>query len=249
MQDIRFACTALKGTGKQGVLPPDKDGYYTLPIGGLNCYNSVGAHYPYAPAKALFEQSSSLMRRIKTGCLKGEYGHPKKEAMDMDAYIDRIMKIDEKSVCVHFEEIWLDFNAIKDDMGRPIVAIMASLKPDGPYADSLSGSLNDPRQDTCFSIRSFTEDTKVAGVNQRSLVEIVTWDYVTEPGINQARKYKSPNLQSYEDHKVVKEDFSIALSSTPGVGIEDGSEALAHAIFKMIGFDHEARSKPSFINW
>ena len=115
----------------------------------------------------------------------------------MDDYVRRIMTIDEKSVCVQFRRIWLDDRSIKDSAGRPVVAIMAELKPVGPYGEALAKSLANPHEDVCFSIRAFTDDRRVLGVNNRNLVEVITWDYVTEPGIGFARKYKAPALESF----------------------------------------------------
>ena len=56
LNSVRFECTTL-GT-RSGVLKPDKDGYYIMPVGGLNVFNSAGQYYAYDKAKALFEESS-----------------------------------------------------------------------------------------------------------------------------------------------------------------------------------------------
>lgn len=250
LQDVKFSCTALAGTGKAGVLTADADGYFSLPIGGLNCFNSVGQFYPYQAAKNLFEQSSALMRRISTGCLKGEYGHPKRQVgQSMDEYAHRIMTIEEKSVCVHFKEVWLDFNSMKDDLGRPIIAIMASLRPSGPYARALEDSLGNPKEDVCFSIRSFTEDVRMGGIVNRNLVEIVTWDFVTEPGISTARKYKAPSLESYVDESFTKDNIINAVKPMEGAAMESSAIAAADAIFRAFGWDKDALTTPKHLTW
>lgn len=260
--EVRFTCTALEGTGKQGILPPDADGYYTMPIGALNTYNSVGDYYPYQTVKNLFEQSGTLMRRIQAGVLKGEYGHPKRQPnQTIESYAQRIMMIEEKSVCVHFSEVWLEFDAMKDAAGRPIVAIMAKFKPSGPYADALEKSLNNRREDVCFSIRSFTEDVKIYGVNNRNIVEIVTWDAVTEPGIATARKYKAPGLESIDrqapnillyghvEDIFKKEDIISATTATAGFALESSTEAVAKSLLRKLGWDYEDRMTPKFLDW
>ena len=120
MKEIIFTCTALEGTGKQGILPKDSSGYYTIPVGALNAFNSIGDYYPYDAAKELFTSSSSLMRRINTGCLKGELGHPKKLPTEsMDSYANRVMTVEETNVCAHFSQIWLDFESLKDKFENP----------------------------------------------------------------------------------------------------------------------------------
>ncbi len=250
LQAVKFSCTSLNGTGKQGILPPDADGYRQMPIGGLNCFNSAGEYYPYQTAKNLFEQSSAFMRRVKTACLKGEYGHPKRvPGQSMDEFTRRVMQVEEKFVCVHFKEIWLDFDSIKDVNGRPIVSVMASLRPTGPYADALDRSLNNPKEDVCFSVRAFTEDVRSGGVNNRNLVEIVTYDFVNEPGISTARKYKAPALESYGDEIITRENLVGAMQPVEGVGMESSAIATAESLFRIFGFDSSALATPKFLNW
>lgn len=249
LKDVSFACTALRGTGKQGILTPDADGYYEMPIGALDVFNSAGDFYPYQEAKNLFEQSSSLMRRVNTGCLRGELGHPKQEVgQTYDQYVARILSIYEQMVCVHYKEIWLDFTSIKGPTGKPVVAVMASLKPSGPLGASLEQSLNNKHEDTCFSIRSFTDDVRVAGIKNRRLVEVVTWDAVGEPGINNARKYKAPGLESFSETTFTRDHFVKAMEHPAGIGLES-AQIVAQAIFQTFGWDSSNLTTPKYLNW
>ena len=95
-----FACTALLGTNKAGILKPDASGYYTLVLGALNIFNNGGAYYPYGEsAQMLFKESSSFIRRINNGALRGEYGHPRMlPGMSMRDYMSRITDIMEDKV-------------------------------------------------------------------------------------------------------------------------------------------------------
>ena len=191
-QNVRFTCSVLNGTGKAGKLPRDEFGYYTQPIGGLNVFNSAGDYYPYESAKHLFQSSSAFMRRINSGCLKSEEGHPKPlPGQSMESFAQRVMSIDEKNVCAHIAEVYLDFDNVKDKNGKPIIAIMGKVKPSGPYGAALEESFNNPKEEVCFSIRAFTDDVRIAGIKQRNLLEVVTFDHVTEPGISSARDRKS----------------------------------------------------------
>lgn len=248
MQQIQFSCTALNGTGKQGRLPKDSDGYYTMPVGGLNVFNSSGDFYPYEAAKELFSDSSSLMRRVSTGCLKGEMGHPKPTVgQSMDSFANRVMAIEETRVCSHFSQLWLDFNSIKDEMGRPIVAIMAKVAPSGPMGPALATSLENVKEDVCFSIRAFTEDMNVAGVKHRMLRQIVSFDHVVEPGISIARKYKSPTLESRVNTVFTKEDIVKSFIPT-GDGITmESTKQLSNDLISILGWD--VLEKPNFIRW
>jgi hypothetical protein len=181
MANVKFTATKLASKGKAGILKPDDDGYYTLVIGGLNLFNSVGEYYTADGARQLFEQSSTFMRRIKNGCLKGEMGHPKRlPGMSMDDYLRRIMTIEETNVCCHFKEIWLDEQYGKNhpEFKNPsMIAIMAKLKPTGPKGPSLQKSLDNPNENVCFSIRAFTKDYAVRGVINRVLDQVYSWDF------------------------------------------------------------------------
>ncbi len=93
-QKVLFSCTTLAGTGKKGKLTKDENGYYTMPIGGLNVFNSIGDFYTYEDAKQLFDSSSTFMRRVKTGALKGEYGHPKPiKGQSYEEFAERVLTI------------------------------------------------------------------------------------------------------------------------------------------------------------
>ncbi len=245
---IGFSCAALNGTGKQGRLPKDSDGYYTLPVGALNSWNSAGDYYPYEAAKELFTESSSFMRRVSTGCLKSELGHPKPlPQQSMESFANRVMAIEETRVCGHFSQIWLDFNAVKDETGRPVIAIMAKVAPSGPFALSLEKSLENIKEDVCFSIRAFTEDVPVAGIKHRMLRQVVTFDNVVEPGISVARKYRSPTLESYSDKVFTKEDI-IKASIPTGDGISmESTKQLNNDLLSILGWNQ--LDKPNFIKW
>lgn len=246
---VRFACTALSGTKKQGRLPKDADGYYTMPVGGLNVFNSAGDYYTVEGARELFMGSGPLMRRVKSACLKGEEGHPKQEpGQSLDAFAARVMRIEETRVCAHFSDIWLDYDNVKDESGRPIVAIMAKVAPSGPFADSLERSLENRKEDVCFSVRAFTADDIVRGVRLRVLREVVTFDRVTEPGIAQARKYSAPALESFSEKVFSKDDIISAVKTYDGVSMESGSISGLN-LMRTLGWDIDTNQLPRFLNW
>lgn len=217
MSNIRFTSTKLVGTGKKGILTPDEYGYRTMPIGGLNVVNSAGEYYLAEGARELFNSSSTLKRRIEAGCLKGELGHPKRDpGMSMDQYLNRILTIVESNVVAHFSEIWLDEDFGKKNPqfnNKDLVAIMAKVKPSGPHTNCLESSFNNPKEEVCFSIRALTRDFYHKGVNHRVLQQIVTWDNVTEPGLNLARKWNSPALESMVDCIIKPRDIEQVIDS------------------------------------
>lgn len=252
--EVRFSCTMLKGTNKTGKLQKDSNGYYIQPLGGLNCFNSANAYYPYEAAKHLFEDSATLMRRVQNGDLKAEEGHPKQlDGQSDESYFRRVYTILEPNVCAHIAEIWLDFNSIKDDKGRPIIAIMGAVKPTGPFGPALEESYQNPRENVNFSVRSFTEDVRRFGIVQKQLLEIVTFDHVTEPGISIARKFKAPGLEAHVNEfneKVFTKDTAIAATSKKvGVGMESAGLMDSHQLFTALRWDTSHMAPPKFLDW
>ncbi len=251
-QRVMFSCTALQGTNKRGALTADEDGYYTVVLGGLNVYNSAGAYYPLDKAKALFEESSVFMRRVKSGCLKSECGHPKKSpAMTMRDYLNRIMQVEETNVCCHIAEVWLDHDNVKDENGRTVVAIMGKIRPSGPRGEALKDALENGRENVCFSIRSLTDDRIEGGVLTKHIKTILTFDWVTEPGISFAKKYHSPALESLtetvftEEHFLLAEEYSNAHT---GVGFESAGISF-ESLRDELGWTKKPQPMPASINW
>lgn len=250
---VRFSCTQLQPSSKKGILRPDANGYYILPVGGLNVFNSAGHFYTANGAKSLFENSSQLMRRVNRGALRGEVGHPKQlPGQSEDEYLVRILSIEEKNVCAHFSELWLDFDNYKDKNGKPMVAIMALVAPSGPMGDFLQKQIDNPKENVCFSIRSLTEDRMRGGIYERTLRTVVTFDYVNEPGIHIAEKYKSTALESnLEDIGtiVTERKLSRVLQSVSRVPHAMESLSLTpEELFKSLGWSLESE-KPASSKW
>lgn len=231
---IRFTATKLMGTGKQGKLLPDAEGYYEMVIGGLNTLNSAGEYYTLNGAKELFDKSSIFQRRIANGCLKSELGHPQKApGQSMDEFIHRILTVDDKNVACHIKEVWLDESYGRNNprFGNPnLVAIMGKIKPAGPYGPSLQASLENGSENVCFSIRALTKDYMERGINHRVLTTIATFDVVNEGGIAAASKWSSPAMEeiTHEVFSVRQLSASVnriinnpvALESTRGLALE-----------------------------
>ena len=205
-----LSCTALVGTNKAGTLKPDADGYYQVVLGALDVYNNTGAFYPEATARQLFQASSSLMRRIASGNLRGEYGHPTPEpGMSMDAFVARVRRIDEDRICMHIRKVWIDYS-FKNLKGQPIIAILGEIRPSGPRGPALKDQLENRFEDVCFSIRSLTHDFNSGGRLTKNFKMIVTWDYVNEPGLAIAHKWNAPGLESHVD--VDTKDLTVSLT-------------------------------------
>ena len=253
MQATHYQCTALKGTNKQGIIKPNEDGYYEVVLGALNFYNSAGAYYTYEGSKHLFESSSTLMRRVESGALRGEYGHPKKQpGMGYRDFVQRIIEIHEENVSHHIRSIRIDHDSIKDKNGQSVIAIIGEVKPCGPKGDALRESLENPNECVSFSIRSITNDVPVRGVLTKTLKTVVTWDYVNEPGIEVAKKWNAPSLESNEEIIITAENLGNVLDfqRKMGIGLESGSLS-AEEIFNDLGWElPKAGGKaPNSLDW
>lgn len=258
MNTIRFACTSLVGLNKVGNLKQDENGYYECIVGALNSFNSSGQYYVYEQSRDLFEQSSQLMRRVKRGALRGEYGHPKRQInQSMDSFANRVLSIHEEQVCCHHSELYLDFDRIKDENGRPVIAIISKVAPSGPYGHVLERSLKNPKENVCFSIRSFTDDIMERGVLKRILRTVVTFDYVNEPGISVAEKFKSPSLESFDSEVTFSRgeiERGIQMVSESAVAQESISLS-ASELFRTMGWNADQETinafakVPAWKNW
>jgi hypothetical protein len=254
---VRFACTALAGSNKVGLLKPDENGYYEMVVGALNVYNSAGQYYVYDQAKELFQSSSQLMRRVSKGSLRGEYGHPKPlPGMTNEQFANRVMSIYEENICCHHKEITLDFDRVKDAQGKPVIAIISKVLPAGPLGPALEKQLNNKDENVCFSIRAFTDDYRDAGITKRVLKTIVTWDYVSEPGISVAEKFKAPALEAFakEDEMLISRgEFERGIKSATSRGLATESALLtADELFKSMGWSNKDSSyiqTPSYTKW
>ncbi len=191
MSVIRFSSFKINNV-KEGQIQASGDGYYEAIIGGLNIHNSAGAFYTYEGARELFEGSGTLRRRIQSGSLKGEVGHPIKEpGMTGDQFLERWIEIRDTNICVQYADIWLDTDRIKDEQGRGIIAVVARLTPSGVHGDMLKKSLENNKENVAFSVRGFTEDKQIGNTKMRTLRTVITYDNVNEGGISVANKFKT----------------------------------------------------------
>lgn len=189
--------------GKQGLIKPDQEGYYEIPIGGFNCENSIGEIYTMENIEKLFHNSSDLQRKIANGKLMGEWGHPEpKPNEDSNSFASRAGFISDKETCVLFNKVWLDPEIAKtgsmSDFGvNPnTVVTMARLKPHGIKWEALQRALDDPNFNIAFSVRNLSYDKTIRGVVYVIIVQIITWDAVADPGIKSASKWLSPRLEN-----------------------------------------------------
>lgn len=208
---VKYACTALVGTNKSGILKPDEYGYYKVILGALNFHNAMGIFYDLDSSKAVFDTSGSFMRRITGGNLYSEVEHPKWEkGMSLEEYVRRIRHVEGQNVCAHIREIELEMGKTGAN-GKPVCIIYGWVKPDRIHGHLLKAALDNPKQNVCFSIRSLVNERTVRGEIWRTITELITFDWVTEPGISLANKFLAPGLESFRIHEEMAIDVPIAV--------------------------------------
>lgn len=254
MSQVNFACTALKGTNKSGDLKPDADGYYEVVLGGLNVANGSGAYYPLKGAESVFQESAPLMRRIASGNCRGEYGHPYRlPGQTPQEYLARCMKIQEDRIAFHIASVRLDDTILKGPNGQPIIAILGKIRPCGPFGPALEDQLRNSKENVCFSIRALTGDSFVNGIMTKVLRFVLNWDYVNEPGIAEASKWKAPTLECFQgDELILTQDIveTARLALPEGVGMEAAGEAIDELLGAMGWVRKDVKSKrPASAGW
>lgn len=253
--NIRLVTTRLENAGKRGELKADSNGYYQVVLGGLNIYNSVGEYYTAQGATELFQKQSDLMRRLTNGNLYGECGHPKPlPGQSEDDYLRRVMYVEETNYSHHISNIELDpnFGKKNPEFKNPdIIGIIGWVKPFGAKGGQLEAALNNPKQNVNFSIRALSRNSYRGGTTIRTLEHILTWDWVTEPGLAVANKWNSPVLESYVDHVLTERVLNRIIESTPECAAMESSKAMAKAAMGCIQQDKPVvKSKAHlYTNW
>jgi len=194
---FQFRCTALEGTGKQGILPQNSDGSYTVVVGGLGIVHSNGEVHNPERLRECLQANSDLMRRITEGTLRGENGHPVRDpSMSRMDWFKRIMTIAESRICVHFDDLTVGAEPAKDRMGQWVTPIIARIRPAGELGYVTEQEIKDPKQNICFSIRALVTPMMSGGRRESYINTLVTYDKVNEGGAPVARKWSSPSLQN-----------------------------------------------------
>lgn len=247
MAQATYSCTMLAGTGKKGVLKQDGNGYYDCLLGAFDYYNSAGHFYDFDSARFLFEDSSNLMRRISHGNLHGECGHPRMQpGMSMPQFIHRVLDVFEPNISHHIREVWIDDTQMKDKAGNKIVSVRGWVKPAGPRGPALKEALDNNAENVCFSVRSLTDDVEdMRGQRIKHMKELVTWDWVMEPGINIANKFMHPSLESLMPDVVFTESHLrevSAMQQRSGVSMESGGLS-ANALMEALHWTSRTDSK------
>ena len=217
----------MKGSGKSGKLVANDKGEYEFCVGALNIPNSMGQHYTLEGAKDLFDASSQLMMRVRNGGLYAENGHPTQSGLTNEQYFRRLHSISEERICAFISDLWLDYSSLENTDHPNAVAIMARIKPFGELKAVLEGAIANEKQNVCFSVRGFTRDQQVGSKTHRTLTNIITFDYVTLPGIPVANRSNSGSLEEMASLAFDTNQFKYDRMGTSGTIVEDIKEVYA----------------------
>ena len=216
----------------------DSNGYYKVTLGAFNTFNSSGSFYLADGVRDLIENKSSILhKRLTKGYLNGEMGHPAfVPGMTRDQFFTRNLYIDQSNVSHHIKEIILTPTNI--DSGMPgkgnVLRVDGWIKPAGPHGELLKQALDNPDQNVAFSIRSFTEDSISNGRTIKKLLNIITWDWVLEPGIKLANQWDTISLESNEILRLDIDELVKNGQFMDNVGISNESEDIKSILEETI---------------
>ena len=236
---LKYGCTALIGTNKSGNLKPNEYGYRRCCVGAMNYHNASGIYYNWERSKAAFDSSSDFMRRVTKGNLYGELEHPEWEpGWSYEEFVHRVRMIDGRNISHHISEIEFDFGEV-NTKGQTVIVIYAMIKPDRDKGVFLESAFQNPCQNVCFSIRSLVTDRRIAGGKIDRQVDLpVTFDWVSEPGIDKAEKWQAPGLESLDfiyNKRAV--DIDIPVSSVIAANDQFAKQAVGMESGNCIGLE------------
>lgn len=181
-------------------LEKDSNGYYLICLGAINSFNKKGEFYlADGFENMLTDSNSTLATKLKEGCLNGEANHPSiGPNMTKADYLDRVLRVELNNVSHHIKGIYTKPTNIPCGISGKgnVIAIMGWVKPIGKLGETLRDALENPDQNVCFSVRSFTNDERIGGVTYKKFACIITWDWVVTPGIAIANKFDTLGMES-----------------------------------------------------
>ena len=185
MSKISFdISSALMSPNNQKSLKPDKDGVYRgIPFMVLGKVSANKKEYEInSMVEAIADPKSMFYRKLVSGQLEGEWWHPL--TGNDEAALTRIVKIERNNVSHHIHRV---YTGEPTEQGHIIV--YGDIEPTGPYGQYLKESLENPRMNTAFSLRSLVSTLgEKDGIVKQRVIVLVTIDAVDAPGYAEASK-------------------------------------------------------------
>lgn len=199
--DNRIALVNIKAIDTTKALKRDDHGYYKVILGEFNNYSLNHSFYLVNGVDEILTNKDrfSTARKLGKGALYGEMGHPNMQpGMTPSSFLQRNLNIDFQNTSHHIREV----NLVTTNQPSPlpgvgnIIRVEGWIKPSGPKGEFLEKSLNNPHENTAFSIRALHKFIDYGGQKVKQLINIITWDWVDEPGIQAANKWDTVSLES-----------------------------------------------------
>lgn len=170
-------------------MKPDKDGIYRgIPLTVLGQASRNNKFYDErSVVDCITNPKSRFFINLTEGNLEGEWGHP---LIARESDIARLAHIERERVSHYFTRVYTE------RMGNMTV-VFGDVVPFGPYGKYLKESLEDPRRNTAFSLRSLCARMGQDGsVTRQRMLALITFDAVDGPGYEMASKRFAASTES-----------------------------------------------------
>lgn len=220
VSSISFCIESIApGNGRVRFEKDDGGFYVGVPISALGVSTRNNSYYDVDSfVRHLNDPNTQFNMLLKSRQLYGEYGHPDILGMEDNLAIARIRTVLEKETSHLFKKI---YTGPKLESGGRIV--YADLKPCRKHGDDVRESLDDPEQNTAFSIRSLTHNSQKGSISYRKMIQFITADFVNAPGFAEASKgYAHIGTESFKGGSATDLVKVEKLISNDGLSIIDG---------------------------
>ena len=178
----------------------DENGDYQVIVGAVNHFTAGGELYVAEEVKEKFADNSVLMERCKNDLLEIEDEHPTWEpSMSKAQWFERLYSYDKSKVAAKITKLWLEeTDECAPGTDLKIILIWASIRPftDRPKGLLLTRDLENPDKNVAFSIRSIVYQETFNFTPVCKIKDIITFDWVSSPGISKAHKYYTAGMLS-----------------------------------------------------
>lgn len=197
----------------------EKDGdWYKVNLGAVNAFNAHGALYlEEGIRELLYNPESRLAQKIENGYLFGEMEHPVLPPnLTSEQAFARVSYLNPERKSHHIKSIELINTGVPVGKGFSgnVLQIVGWVMPMGPYGPLLKEQLDNPEVNTAFSIRCFSQTTRVGHTEVRKIQSIVTFDWVTEPGIPTANKFDTQRVSMESRNPVILNTYELPYKYT-----------------------------------
>lgn len=185
------------GNGRHKFKKDDGGFYIGVPIAAIGVSTRNNSYYDVKSfVSHLEDPSTPFNMMLKSRQLYGEMGHPDIIGMEHNLAIARIRMVAEANSSHLFKSIYT--GPALESGGRIVYADLKPINLNGVGA-RVKESLEDPEQNTAFSIRTLTANEQKGNISYRKMLQFVTADFVNTPGFAEATKgYAHVGTESFK---------------------------------------------------